>query len=106
MKDIISKINESKICGLFSEVQNEIDKKGEYHTYSIEDGKKKFKKGFLTFNEDGEFFTVTAFNSVKEFAEMLGTDEDGYHKYDNVKVGGCIEWGDTDGTTTQILRIW
>ena len=106
MKDIISKINESKICGLFSEVQNEIDKKGEYHTYSIEDGKKKFKKGFLTFNEDGEFFTVTAFNSVKEFAEMLGTDEDVYHKYDNVKVGGCIEWGDTDGTTTQILRIW
>ena len=31
MKDIISKINEgNNICKLFSEVQHEIDKKGEY----------------------------------------------------------------------------
>lgn len=106
MKDILSKINEGKYCRLFSEVQNEIEKNGEYHTFDISDGQKKFKKGFLTFNKDGNFFTITAFNNVKEFAEMLGADEDVYHKYDNVKVGGCIEWGDTDGTTTQILRIW
>lgn len=106
MKDLISKINEGKYCRLFSEIQNEVNKNGEYHTYSIEDGKKKFKKGFLTFNEDGDFFTVTAFNSAKEFAEMLNADEDVYDKYDNVDVGDCIEWSDTDGTTTKILRIW
>lgn len=106
MKDIITKINESKDCNLFTEVQNEINKKGEYHTYTIEDGQKKFKKGFLTFNKDGDFFTVTAFNSVKEFAEMLGADEDAYKQYDNAKVGECIDLGEQDGSTSQILRIW
>ena len=106
MKDIISKINEGKDCSLFSEVQNDTTKNGEYHTYNIGDGQKKFKKGFLTFNKDGEFFTITAFNSAKEFAEMLGADEDAYKQYDNVKVGGCMDWGENDGSTSQILRIW
>ena len=106
MKDIISKINESKDCSLFSEVQNEIDKNGEYHTYNIKDGQKKFKKGFLSFIKNGEFFTITAFNSAKEFAEMLGADKDAYNQYDNVKVGGCMDWGENDGSTSQILRIW
>ena len=106
MKDIINKINEGKYCRLFSEIQNEIDKKGEYHTYSIEDGQKKFKKGFLTFNKDGEFFTITAFNSAKEFAEMLNTDEDAYEQYENVKIGSCVDFKDNDGTISKILRIW
>ena len=106
MKDLVKRINEGKNWRLYSETQNEVDKNGEYHTYTITDGKKKFKKGFLTFNDEGEFFTITAFNTAKEFAEMLGADEDTYNQYNNIKVGGCIEWGDTDGTTTQILRIW
>ena len=106
MKDLIRIINEGKFCRLFSETQNEVDKNGEYHTYTITDGKKKFKKGFLTFNNEGEFFTITAFNSAKEFAEMMNADEDAYKQYDNVKVGGCIDWGEQDGTTSQILRIW
>jgi hypothetical protein len=106
MKDIKLKINEGKYCRLFSEIQNEVDKRGEYHTFTITDGQKKFKKGFLTFNENSEFFTVTAFNSAKEFAEMLGADEDAYKQYDNVKVGSCIKWGDPDGSISKILRIW
>lgn len=107
MKTLLNKIYESSSHNnLYSEVQNEIDKNGEYHTYSIENGQKKFKRGFLTFNEDGDFFTVTAFNSAKEFAEMMNVDEDAYKQYDNVKVGGCIDWGEQDGSTTQILRIW
>ena len=44
--------------------------------------------------------------SAKEFAEMMHTDEDAYKQYDNVKVGGCMDWGEQDGTTSQILRIW
>ena len=91
---------------LLVEIQNEVDKDGEYHTYSFKDGKKKFKKGFLTFNEDGEFVSIIAFNTAEDFADMLGADEDAYKQYENVKVGGCIDWGENDGSTSQILRIW
>ena len=91
---------------LLVEIQNEIDKDGEYHTYEIEDGKKKFKKGFITFNQDQEYVTITAFNSAEDFAKMLGADEDFYEHYEDIKVGGCIEWGEKDGTTTNIMRIW
>lgn len=91
---------------LLVEIQNEVDKDGEYHTYSFEDGKKKFKKGFLTFNEDGEFVSITAFNTAEDFANMLGADKDAYKQYENVKIGGCIDWGENDGSTSQILRIW
>ena len=96
----------SKNNDLFIEVQNEIDKNGEYHSYIFEDGQKKFKKGFLTFNKDNGFFTITAFNSAKDFAEMMDAYEDEYDQYENVKVGGCIDWGEHDGSTSQILRIW
>ena len=106
MKDLVKKINEGKYCHLFSEIQNEVDKKGEYHSYDFSDGQKKYKKGFLTFNEQDEFFGIVAFNNAKEFAEMMGADEDAYKQYDNVKVGGCMDWGEQNGTTSQILRIW
>ena len=106
MKDIVNKINEGKYCRLFSEVQNEVGKNAEYHTFNIIDGQKKFKKGFLTFNEDGDFFTITAFNNPKDLAELIGADEDTYKQYDNIKIGGCGPVGDNDGTETQVLRIW
>ena len=109
MKNIINKINESKtgtIESLLPEIQNEADKNAEYHTFNIEDGKKKFKKGFLTFCGPGEFITVTCFNTAKDFTELIGADEDVYDEYDNVKVGECktIDKGHPD--ETQILRIW
>ena len=47
MKDIKALINEGKYCRLFSEVQTETGKGGEYHTFNIQDGQKKFKKGFI-----------------------------------------------------------
>jgi len=88
------------------EIQNEVDKDGEYHTYNFKDGKKKFKKGFLTFNKDNEFFTITAFNNAKDFAEMLDAYEDEYDSYENINVGECIDYEEHDGSTSQILRIW
>lgn len=107
MKDLVSKINEGKYCRLFSEIHNKVDnKKGEYHSYDFSDGQKKYKKGFLIFNVQGGFFGIVGFNSVKEFAEMMNDDEDEYKQYDNIKVGGCIDWGEQNGTTSQILRIW
>lgn len=97
---------EKTSTNLLVEIQNEIDKDGEYHTYSFEDGKKKFKKGFLTFNEDGEFVSIIAFNTAEDFANMIGDDEDKYKQYENINVGSCIDWGENDGSTSQILRIW
>lgn len=91
---------------LLVEIQNDVDKDGEYHTYSFDDGKKKFKKGFLTFNEDLGFLTITAFNTAEDFANIVGAYKDAYKQYENIKVGGCIDWGENDGSTTQILRIW
>ena len=94
-----------KCSDLFDEIQNEKSEEGEYHTFNIK-GYKKYNKGFLTFNKNGEFFTITAFNSAKEFADMMNADEDTYKQYDNVKVGGCIDLGEQDGSISQILRIW
>ena len=37
---------------------------------------------------------------------MMNADEDTYKQYDNVKVGGCIDLGEQDGSISQILRIW
>ena len=106
MKDLKNKINEGKCCRLFSEVQNESSTNAEYHTFNISDGQKKFKKGFLTFNEDGDFFTITAFNNSKDLADLIGADEDTYKVYDDFKVGGCGPAPDNDGTEIQIMRIW
>ena len=79
MKDLVKKINEGKDCRLFSEVQNEIDnKKGEYHSYDFSGGQKKYKKGFVVLNQDNEFVAITAFNTAKDFADMIGTDEKYY----------------------------
>ena len=106
MKDLKNKINEGKYCRLFSEVQNESNTNAEYHTFNISDGQKKFKKGFLTFNEDGDFFTITAFNNSKDLADLIGADEDTYKVYDDFKVGGCGPAPDNDGTEIRIMRIW
>ena len=67
MKDIKTLINEGKYCRLFSEVQNEVGKDGEYHTYSFQDGQKKFKKGFIYINSSDDFFGIQALNSSKEY---------------------------------------
>lgn len=106
MKDLKDKLFESKAEDLLSEVQNETGDKAEYHTFDFKNGKKKFKKGFLTFNEDGEFITLTCFNTSKDLADLIGADEDIYKAYDDVNIGECDNIKDNDGTETQIMRIW
>ena len=106
MKDIINKINEGKYCRLFSEVQTETNKNAEYHTFNISDGQKKFKKGFLTFVGTENFFTITAFNNSKDFAELVGSDEDAYDEYDSIKIGEFKTIDKGHPEETNILRIW
>ena len=101
MKDLVNKINESKLGNLFSEVQNEIGKGGEYHTYSFQDGQKKFKKGFIYINSSDDFFGVQALNSAKEYEEFVNVEEGSYSELDDMKVGDTTE---IDNST--IIRIW
>ena len=91
---------------LLAEIQKEIDKDGEYHTYSYEDGKKKFKKGFVVLNQDNEFVAITAFNTAKDFSNMIGTDEKYYKEYEDLDVGEVAVIDDSDGSFSNVLRIW
>ena len=106
MKSLKDKLFESKVNDLLSEIQNEEGDKAEYHTFSFKNAQKKFKKGFLTFNEDGEFITLTCFNTSKDFADLIGSDEDTYKEYDNIEIGEYKTVDDNDSTKTQVLRIW
>ena len=101
MKDIKTLINESKDNNLFSEVQNAAEKGGEYHTYSFQDGQKKFKKGFIYVNTSDDFFGIQALNSSKEYEEFVGVEDGLYSELDNLKVGETTE---IDNST--IIRIW
>lgn len=90
---------------LLTEIQNDVDKKGEYHTYTIDGGQKKFKKGFLTLLPTEDAITITAFNTAKEFADLLGADEDLYDDYETLEVGEFGEF-DEGQSSTKVLRIW
>ena len=86
---------------LLAEVQNDVNKGGEYHTYSYEEGTKKFKKGFIYFNKFDQFIGVQAFNKSTEFADMLGADSDYYKELDKINIGE-----DTEIDDCKIIRIW
>lgn len=106
MKSLKDKLFESKVDDLLSEVQNEEGDKAEYHTFSFDKGKKKFKKGFLSFNEADEIVVLNCFNSAKDLAELIGTDEDAYDEYDNIKVGECKIIDEGHPEKEHVLRIW
>lgn len=101
MKNITNKINEGKYCRLFSEVQNEVGKDGEYHTFAYSDGEKKFKKGFIYVNTDNEFFGIQGLNSAKEYEDFVGVEEGTYKELDSLQIGDSTE---IDEST--IIRIW
>lgn len=108
MKDIKEYINEDTNGmiqegknNLWSEVQNDFGKGGEYHTYSFSEGEKKFKKGFIYINSDDEFAGIQAMNSAKEYEDFLGVDEGQYAELDDMKIGETTEIDDC-----MIIRIW
>lgn len=99
LKDTL--INEGKYCRLFSEIQNEVGKGGEYHTYNFQDGQKKFKKGFIYINSSDDFFGIQALNTSKEYEDFTGVEEGLYSELDNLKVGET-----TEIDNSKIIRIW
>ena len=102
MKDLKDKlVNEGKYCRLFSEIQNEVGKGGEYHTFNTQDGQKKFKKGFIYINSDDDFFGIQGLNTSKEYEEFIGVEEGSYSELDDLKIGDM-----TEIDNSKIIRIW
>lgn len=86
---------------LLIDVQNDVDKTGEYHTYKYEDGQKKFKKGFIYINTNDEFIGIQAFNKSSEFEDLLGVDPGEYKELDTLSISEETEIDDC-----KIIRIW
>ena len=106
MKNIVNKILESRTSGLISECQNVIEKTGEYHTYSWDDGEKKFKKGFLLSNINDSFMCVMGYNNIDEFEnDVMGCEPGTYAELDILKVGDTTELTER-GAEGVYTRIW
>ena len=102
MKDIKTSLLESNDDKFFfTEVQNEITNEAGYRTLSFEKTNKKYKMGFVSFNENDEFVAVCACNTGEDFANLLGMDEDAYDELGKIEVG---ETKELKGET--YLRIW
>lgn len=86
---------------LLTEVQNEVDKDGEYHTYSYQDGTKKFKMGFIYYNKYDEFVGIQGFNTAKDFENMMGATSGMYEELGHLRIGE-----DTEIQDTKYIRIW
>ena len=86
---------------LLKEIQNDIDKNGEYHSYSFQDGRKKFKKGFIYINTSDDFIGIQAFNKSSEFEEIIGVEEGLYSELDDLEISDMTEIDDS-----KIIRIW
>jgi len=91
---------------LWSETQNEIEPDAAYRTYNYSDGLKKYKKGFITFNQDNEFATITAFNDVKDLIDLLGANKEDYEEYNEIEIGEVGEIYDNRSNAIKIIRIW
>lgn len=104
MKGINEYLDESKQA-LVSEVQNEYDKDYAYQTFVYDAGQKKFEYGFLTYNKDQEFYSVTALNKDCEFAWDFAFQ---YHQQPedlfDLEIGESI--ADKNKNEYVITRIW
>ena len=89
-----------KFNNLCMEVQNDINKKYEYHTYSIDNGIDNFNKGFV-YVSPNDFIGIQAFNNVEEFEKGVGTDIGSYSDIDKLNVGESTKIYDSI-----VIRIW
>ena len=87
LKDVLSEqiVNEAR-RPLLREIQGEETKDAAYSTLSIEEAKKKYKHGFLSYSQDEECVFMTVFNDAKDIQELLDSDgEDKYSKLTGMK---------------------
>ncbi len=100
MKDITTKILEGK-SGIYNEIQNEIDTNAAYHTLDISTGKSKYKFGYMSFNEEGEFIGIIGFNTSDDFQELLNAPENKWEDLDSLNITDFITIDDE-----LFVRIW
>lgn len=107
MKNITNKIFEAN-QRLVSEVQNEFDKDYAYQTFKYSDGQKKYKYGFLVFDCEQEFYSITAFNEDSEDAENFATQYDrDLEELEELEIGDSLEdHTHGDNYIYIITRIW
>lgn len=105
MKDLVSIISEAK-NELCPEVQNEFNKDYAYQSYTV--SKSKFDYGFLTFDVNDAFYSVTGVNKDSEYLETFA----GEYNLDveellDLKVGESIsDESHGDNYIYSIIRIW
>ncbi len=102
MKNITDKIFEAK-QDLCPEVQNEFEKDYAYQSFAIKNS--KYQYGFLTYNKDQEFYSVTALNKDCEYAWDFAFQ---YHQQPedlfDLEIGESI--ADKNKNEYVITRIW
>lgn len=75
MQSLTESILESK-DRVFREVQSDVSKGACYSSIDTVEGSRKYKYGFLTFNQYQEFVGLVAFNKVEDLQDLLDTDDD------------------------------
>jgi len=109
MKDLTKYLAE----GIVSESQSVVAKaqydysmkSGAYETYSYSQARRKYKKGFLLIDENEDFYSVTVFNSAKEYAEQMGMDSDAYMELESMRPGEESRV-DVAGQDLWAIRLW
>lgn len=89
MKNLKDTINEQLVTEasrtILYQVQADHSKGAAYSTFDINDARKGYKHGFLSYSQyDGIVFTV-AFNTIEDLQDLLDTDDDEYSSLLNMK---------------------
>lgn len=77
-------VNEASRTILY-QVQAEHSKGAAYSTFDIQDAKKSYKHGFLSYSQYQESVFTVAFNTIEDLQDLLDTDDDDYSKLLNMK---------------------
>lgn len=86
---------------LYKEVQGDTNNEAGYHTLDVTDGMKKYKRGFVTWNDDTNSVCLLAFNKSEDFANLLGMEND-WEDLEALYKGECYKRYHNE----TVIRIW
>ena len=81
MKDINELINESineASHTILYQVQTDHSKGAAYSTFDIQDARKGYKHGFLSYSQHQKCVFTVVFNTIEDLQDLLDTDDDDY----------------------------
>lgn len=89
MKNLSEKLNEQLVTEashtILYQVQADYSEGAAYSTFDIHDAKKRYKHGFLSYNQYQECVSTVAFNTIEDLQDLLDTDDDEYSNLLNMK---------------------